>query len=71
MDDDYEEYDLDDSGVHEHDVRGISAFLRDCWLTQPNFALGEILDEIFGGDIRGMSDEEIMDTLKEYLLQHE
>ena len=62
---------LDEHSIHEHDVRGTCAFLRDCWMTMPTLTLGEILDEVFGGDIIGMSEEEIMTSLKEFLIQNE
>ncbi len=71
--DDYEDEGQFDyaEGESEHDIRGITAFLRGCWQTHPTFALGEILDLIFGGSLNSMSDEEVMETLREFLMQNE
>jgi hypothetical protein len=64
-------YDPYEEDSYEHDVKGITNFLRDCWLTNPKIGLGDLLEQVFGGNITQLNDEEIMSLLKEFLLQNE
>ena len=70
-DDEYDDWEVDDTPTETHDVRGVCAALKDAWLIVPHLSFGDLLSVAIPTALNELSSQEIIETLEEFIHQNQ